>query len=91
MRGALLFDGMTTKERKDEICNNPRCDFTASLSMSLAEAQNKVVVIPMAGAVGDAVPGNVVKGKTFSSFAGKGLTGTLVLPPGTQTFTIASV
>ncbi|MHB8788975.1 MAG: FISUMP domain-containing protein [Desulfobulbaceae bacterium] len=53
---------------------------TGCLSMSVAEAQNKVVVIPMGGAVGDAVPSDVMEGKTFSSKAGKGLTGTLELP-----------
>jgi len=45
-------------------------------SMSVAEAQNKVVVVPMGGATGDAVPADVVEGKTFSSKVGKGLTGT---------------
>jgi len=49
-------------------------------TMSVAEAQNKVVVVPMGGATGDAVPGDVLWGKTFSSKAGKGLTGTLELP-----------
>jgi hypothetical protein len=56
--------------------------FAVCFSMSLAEAQNKVVVIPMGGAVGDAVPSDVVMGKTFSSKAGKGLTGTLDLKAG---------
>jgi hypothetical protein len=53
---------------------------TFCLSMSVAEAQNNVVVVPLGGAVGDAVPRDVVKGKIFSSDAGKGLTGTLELP-----------
>jgi uncharacterized protein (TIGR02145 family) len=53
---------------------------TICFSLSIAEAQNKVVVIPMGGAVGDAVPSDVLWGKTFSSKAGKGLTGTLELP-----------
>lgn len=51
--------------------------FTVCLSFSLAAAQTKVVVVPMGGATGDAVPGDVLEGKTFSSKAGKGLTGTL--------------
>ena len=51
-------------------------------SMTLAEAQNKVVVVPLGGAPGNAVPNDVVKGKTFSSEAGKGLTGTLELKAG---------
>lgn len=38
-----------------------------------------VVVVPLGGAVGDATPSDVVKGKTFSCAAGKGLTGTLEL------------
>lgn len=41
-----------------------------------AQAQTRVVVVPMGGATGDAVTGDVVEGKTFSSEAGKGLTGT---------------
>ena len=65
----------------------PVAILTVCLSISLAAAQNKVVVVPLGGAVGDAVPSDVVKGKTFSSKAGKGLTGTLELPPGAQTFT----
>lgn len=51
------------------------------LSVFPVFANDKVVVIPMESAVGNAVPGDVVKGKTFSSEAGKGLTGTLELPP----------
>jgi len=50
--------------------------------MSPAVAQNKVVVVPLGGAVGDALPSDVVKGKTFSSKAGKGLAGTLDLKVG---------
>jgi len=49
---------------------------TFCFSLSVAEAQNKVVVVPMGGATGDARPPDVVEGKTFSSKAGKGLTGT---------------
>ena len=41
-----------------------------------AQAQPRVVVVPLGGATGDAVAGDVVEGKTFSSKAGKGLTGT---------------
>lgn len=51
------------------------------LSVFPVFANDKVVVVPMGGAVGNAVPGDVMKGKTFSSEAGKGLTGTLELPP----------
>ena len=40
-----------------------------------AQAQTRVVVVPMGGATGDAVAADVVAGKTFSSKAGKGLTG----------------
>jgi uncharacterized protein (TIGR02145 family) len=50
------------------------------LSTSFATAQNKVVVVPMGGATGDAVPSDVLEFKTFSSKAGKGLIGTLELP-----------
>ncbi len=48
------------------------------LSGASAFAQG-VVVVPLGGAVGDATPADVVKGKTFSCAAGKGLTGTLEL------------
>lgn len=41
-----------------------------------AQGQTRVVVVPMGGAPGDAVAADVVEGKTFSSKAGKGLTGT---------------
>ncbi len=48
----------------------------------------KAVVIPLGGAVGNATPEDVVKGKTFSSkAAGKGVEGTLVLPPSMQSYT----
>lgn len=51
---------------------------TICLSMSVAEAQNKVVVVPLGGAPGNATADDVVKGKTFSSsVAGKGAIGTL--------------
>ncbi|MCL7489649.1 MAG: formylglycine-generating enzyme family protein [Desulfobulbaceae bacterium] len=52
-----------------------------------AMAQTKVVVVPLGGSVGDAVAADVVKGKTFSSKAGKGLTGTLEQHPMGQTYT----
>jgi formylglycine-generating enzyme required for sulfatase activity len=45
-------------------------------------AADKVVVIPLFGSArGNAVPSDVVAGKTFSSSAGEGLTGTLEMPP----------
>jgi formylglycine-generating enzyme required for sulfatase activity len=53
-----------------------------------ASAQNKVVIVPLGGAVGDAVPNDVVKSKTFSSkAAGKGATGTLEQHPMGQSYT----
>lgn len=61
---------------------------TVCFSTALASAQNKVVVVPLDGAVGDAVPSDVVKGKTFSSkAAGKGATGTLEQHPMGQSYT----
>lgn len=51
-------------------------------------AADKVVVVPIGGTVGNATAADVVKGKIFSSkAAGKGVTGTLVLPPTVQTCT----
>lgn len=51
-------------------------------------AADKVVIVPMSGAVGDATAADVVKGKTFSSkAAGKGVVGTLEPHPMSQTFT----
>jgi formylglycine-generating enzyme required for sulfatase activity len=51
-------------------------------------AADKVVVVPLGGAVGNAVAEDVVAGKTFSSkAAGKGATGTLELPPTAQSYT----
>ena len=50
--------------------------FAASIVIPYAFAADRVVVIPLGGAVGDAVPEDVVRDKTFSSQAGKGLTGT---------------
>jgi formylglycine-generating enzyme required for sulfatase activity len=48
-----------------------------------AAAADKVVVIPLGGAPGNAVAADVVKGKTFSSrAAGKGVAGTLSLKIG---------
>jgi tetrahydromethanopterin S-methyltransferase subunit D len=51
-----------------------------------AFAADRVVVVPLGGAVGDAVASDVVKGKTFSSKAGKGMTGTLERHPMAQKF-----
>jgi len=51
-------------------------------------AADKVVVIPLFGsASGNAIPSDVVAGKTFSSSAGEGLTGTLELPPCARGYT----
>jgi formylglycine-generating enzyme required for sulfatase activity len=50
---------------------------TLLMSCSFAVAADRVVVVPLGGAVGDATVSDVVKGKTFSSKKGKGLTGTL--------------
>jgi formylglycine-generating enzyme required for sulfatase activity len=51
-------------------------------------AADKVVVVPLGGAVGNAVAEDVVAGKTFSSkAAGKGATGTLELPPTARSYT----
>jgi hypothetical protein len=44
-------------------------------------AANKVVVVPLGGAVGNATIEDVVKGKIFSNSTEKGLTGTLKLNP----------
>jgi len=46
------------------------------LAMSVIAA-DKVVVVPLGSAVGDATVEDVIKGKTFSSKDGKGLTGTM--------------
>ncbi len=46
-----------------------------------AIAADKVVVVPLGGAVGNATVEDVVKGKTFSNSMEKGLTGTLKLNP----------
>ncbi len=55
---------------------------------SVTSAASTVVVVPLlGGAVGNATAVDVVQGKTFSSKAGKGLTGTLELPPTMQTYT----
>jgi formylglycine-generating enzyme required for sulfatase activity len=54
---------------------------------SLASAHEKVVVIPLGGAVGDATESDVVKGKIFSSNAGKSLTGTLNIRTGGTIYT----
>ncbi len=47
------------------------------LMNSVAAAHEKVVVVPLGGAVGDATLEDVIQGKTFSSKEGKGLSGTL--------------
>ncbi len=66
------------------------CCFVAVVvaTFSLATAAERVVVIPLGGggATGNATSADVVKGKTFSSTAGKGLTGTLEQHPMAQTF-----
>jgi formylglycine-generating enzyme required for sulfatase activity len=60
--------------------------FVFALS-SVTFAATRVAVIPLGGAVGNATVSDVVKDKTFSTRSGKGLTGTLVLPPTMQTYT----
>lgn len=50
-------------------------------------AADRIAVIPIGGAVGNATSSDVVKGKTFSSKSGKGLTGTLERHPMGQTYT----
>ena len=61
---------------------------TACFSTSLALADNKVVVVPLfGGAVGDATTSDVIEGKTFSSKAGNGLSGTLKIRDGSTIYT----
>ncbi|MCF8055838.1 MAG: formylglycine-generating enzyme family protein [Desulfocapsa sp.] len=61
---------------------------TIQMVPSSLSAADKVVVVPLGGAVGNATAADVVKGKTFSSLAaGKGVTGTLELHPMAQTYT----
>ena len=71
------------------------CCFAALVvaTFSLATAAERVVVIPLGGggATGNATAADVVKGKTFSSTAGKGLTGTLEQHPMAQTFITPSI
>lgn len=50
-------------------------------------AADRIVVIPLNGAIGDAIASDVIKGKVFSSKAGKGLTGTLEIRDGNRYFT----
>jgi formylglycine-generating enzyme required for sulfatase activity len=53
-----------------------------------AVAADRVVVVPLGGAIGNATAGDVVQGKTFSSqAAGKGATGTLAQHPMGQSYT----
>ncbi len=54
---------------------------------SSVSAADKVVVIPLGSAVGNAVTSDVVKGKTFSSRSGKGLTGSLKIREGSTIYT----
>ncbi len=62
--------------------------FAGMICTSTAVAADKVVVVPLGGTVGDATAADVVKGKTFSSqVTGKGVTGTLELPPIAQSHT----
>ena len=62
--------------------------FFCFLLPSAAPAADKVVVIPLGGAPGNAVAADVVKGKTFSSrAAGKGVTGTLEIRDGSTIYT----
>lgn len=53
------------------------CVFLTSLFSSVsAFAADKVVVVPLGGAVGDAAVEDVLSGKTFSNSTSKGITGT---------------
>ncbi|HHD64340.1 MAG TPA: formylglycine-generating enzyme family protein [Desulfobulbaceae bacterium] len=62
--------------------------FFCFLLPSAAPAADKVVVIPLGGAPGNAVAADVVKGKTFSSrAAGKGATGSLKIRAGGTIYT----
>jgi formylglycine-generating enzyme required for sulfatase activity len=55
---------------------------------AFAAEEVNVVVLPIGGAVGNATAADVAKDKTFSSRkAGRGVKGTLELPPNAQTFT----
>ena len=51
------------------------------LLCGVGTAADKVVVIPLGGATGDAVAGDVVTGKTFSNAEQKGISGTRPLVP----------
>jgi formylglycine-generating enzyme required for sulfatase activity len=62
--------------------------FFCFLLPTVSAAADKVVVIPLGGAPGNAVAADVVKGKTFSSrAAGKGVTGTLKIRDGSTIYT----
>lgn len=75
-------------QKKSVICMLLSAVVSIFFTMSpFAFAADKVVVIPFGGAVGNATAADVVQGKTFSSQTGKGLTGTLDLPPTMQTYT----
>ncbi len=54
---------------------------------TIAIAADRVVIVPLGGLKGNAEASDVIHGITFSSKSGKGITGTLVLPPTMQTFT----
>ncbi len=61
---------------------------TMCLLNSPVSAHEQAVIIPLGGTVGNATAADVVMGKTFSSkAAGKGVPGTLELPPTAQTYT----
>lgn len=57
---------------------------------SFVAAHDKVVIVPLGGAVGDATPGDVIQGKTFSTREGKGISGSMV-DNGTVTLTPGTV
>jgi len=60
----------------------------AFLFCNNAAAADRVVVVPLGGAVGNAAASDVLKGKTFSSqTAGKGITGTLEILDGSILYT----
>ncbi len=64
-------------KRKHDICGLvARVITTLLMFCSLAIAADRVVVVPLNGATGDATVEDVLMDKTFSSSAAKGLTGT---------------
>jgi len=70
--------------KKKKVYSLPIVSFLlAGILAGSSLAANRVVVVPLGGAkaTGDSVAADVLTGKTFSSDAGVGLTGTLVHNP----------